>query len=141
MFTLPPAVLQDIRAWIDARGRHSGALFTNFDRIQRSKAGGRLTGAAIYYIVKQRSVAAGISPSVMYPNGLRSAGIVEAMNGYIRGDKSMDDIPRFPRHADVRTVLKYIDGDPLSRASRLLSFRSGVTVRGCRGRKTSDPND
>jgi hypothetical protein len=45
----------------------------------------------------------------MYPNGLRSAGIVEAMNGYIRGDKSMDDIPRFPRHADVRTVLKYID--------------------------------
>ena len=53
--SLPPAALEALAAWLDARGEKPGPLFTNFDR--SGKGDGRLTGTSLYRIVKEGATA------------------------------------------------------------------------------------
>ncbi|MFC1833836.1 hypothetical protein ACFL2Q_03760 [Thermodesulfobacteriota bacterium] len=47
-----------LTAWIDIRGEADGPPFTNFDR---AKKGNRLTGAAVYYMIRKLGNEIGIT--------------------------------------------------------------------------------
>ena len=97
---LPAVTLAAVRSWIDYRGNEPGPLFGNFDRGGRA---GRLTGSALYSIVKKHGDTAGVD---VRPHGLRHTAITSALentNGDIRKTQ------KFARLRDVNSVLVYDD--------------------------------
>lgn len=99
--TLPLQTKKAVVAWIEARGSEPGPLFTNLDRAR--KGSGRLSGSAIYAIVKSLGKQAGLSTR---PHALRHSAITTAldqMNGDVRS------VQRFSRHKDIRTLTVYDD--------------------------------
>ncbi|RJQ65749.1 MAG: integrase [Desulfobacteraceae bacterium] len=100
LMTLPQPTLNALSAWVEVRGDGSGALFTNFDRAGK---GERLTGAAIFYLVRRFGKKAGL---VARPHGLRHAAITEALD-LTGGD--VRKVQKFSRHRDLRTVCLYDD--------------------------------
>lgn len=98
--TLPGATRAALEAWIAVRGSHAGPLFVSLDRASR---GHRLTGRAIYKIV--RDLGDGVDLRVR-PHGLRHAAITEALEltgGNVRA------VQRFSRHRDLRVLTVYDD--------------------------------
>ena len=63
--TLPEPTKAALEAWLQARGTEDGPLFVNFDRAGK---GGRLTGSAVYFIVRGLGTKAGLT---VHPHGLR----------------------------------------------------------------------
>ncbi len=100
LMTLPVPTAEALKAWVEVRRTQDGPLFTNFDRAGK---GERLTGAAIFYLVRRFGKRAGL---VARPHGLRHAAITEALdltNGDVR------KVQKFSRHRDLRTVCLYDD--------------------------------
>jgi integrase/recombinase XerC len=100
--TLPAPTRAALEAWIATRGAAAGPLFTNFDRA--AKGSGRLTGAAIYALLRALGAAAGV-PAVR-PHGLRHLAITSALDG-TQGD--LRRVQRFSRHRDIRVLTLYDD--------------------------------
>jgi integrase/recombinase XerC len=98
--SLPPATSQALRAWLGARGSIPGPLFVALDRAHR---GHRLTGQAVYGVVKGLGDRAGLRAR---PQGLRHAAITRALD-LTGGD--VWAVQRFSRHRDVRVVQRYDD--------------------------------
>lgn len=99
--TLPSPTAAALAEWIAARGAVPGPLFGNFDRA--GKGSGRLTGAAVYAIVRKLGAGAGLA---MRPHGLRHLAITTALDG-TRGD--VRRVQRFSRHRDLRVLTVYDD--------------------------------
>jgi len=100
VLTLPEPTINALKAWIEVRGASEGPLFINFDRAGKGR---RLTGTAIYYIVRGLGEKAGITAR---PHGLRHTAITDALdltNGNIRA------VQRFSRHKNVQTLNAYDD--------------------------------
>lgn len=97
--TIAPPTMAAIRAWLEVRGSNPGPLFTNLDRAHRRQ---RLSGTAVYDLVRELGDAAGIRAR---PHGLRHAAITEALD---RGT-DVRAVQRFSRHRDMRTLLLYDD--------------------------------
>ena len=98
--TLPQPTKDALEAWLTARGTEAGPLFVNFDR---AKKGGRLTGAAVYYIVSKLGLKAGL---VVRPQGIRHLAITSALDltqGNVRA------VQKFSRHKDMRVLNLYDD--------------------------------
>lgn len=106
---VPPQAWSDIEAWISVSGLRSGPLFINFDTLHRSKTGKRLTGSAIYAIVKARAKAADVDPATIRPHGIRHTAITEAVKRAVKTGYRIDEVAQFSRHADPRTMFKYVD--------------------------------
>jgi len=100
ILTLPEPTKRALAAWFAVRGDSPGPLFTNFDPARK---GGRLTGTAVYYIVKKLGDKAGVKAR---PHGLRHAAITEALDK-ARGD--VRAVQKFSRHRDLRTLTVYDD--------------------------------
>jgi integrase/recombinase XerC len=100
-FTLPAETAAALSAWIFARGGEAGPLFTSFDRA--GKGSGRLSGTAVYQIIRGLGLRAGIAAR---PHGLRHAAITLALDLF-QGD--VRSVQRFSRHADLRTLNRYDD--------------------------------
>lgn len=100
LMTLPQPTVKALSAWLEVRGSAVGALFTNFDRAGK---GERLTGSAIFYLVRRLGKKAGL---VARPHGLRHAAITEALD-LTGGD--VRKVQKFSRHRDLRTVCLYDD--------------------------------
>jgi integrase/recombinase XerC len=83
-------------------------LFINFDEIHRSKTGRRLSGSAIYEIVRDRAREAGVTVPVR-PHGIRHTAITDARVAAARRGYGLDDLVDFSGHADVRTLKHYLD--------------------------------
>lgn len=98
--TLPPPTAAAIRAWLAVRGTEPGPLVVNMDR--RTK-GERLTGAGLYYIVRDLGRRAGVT---VRPHGVRHAAITEALE---RTGGNVRAVQRFSRHRDLRTLTAYDD--------------------------------
>lgn len=98
--TLPAPTKAALVAWLEVRGSEAGPLFVNFDR---AKKGGRLTGAAVYYIVGELGTEAGLT---VRPHGLRHLAITSALD-LTKGD--VRAVQRFSRHKDVRVLSAYDD--------------------------------
>lgn len=98
---LPPETLDAVNAWLDARGRGPGPLFTNFDH-RPSKRGRRLSGCAIRKIVTEIGEAAGVDVTV---HGLRHSSITVALeqSGDLRRAQAHS------RHRSLRALQVYDD--------------------------------
>jgi integrase/recombinase XerC len=99
--TLPGPTKAALAAWLGVRGTEPGPLFTNCDRAK--KGDGRLTGAAVYHIVKTLGAASGLN---VRPHGLRHLAITSALdltNGDVRA------VQKFSRHRDLRVLNTYDD--------------------------------
>jgi integrase/recombinase XerC len=99
--TLPEPTKAALVAWLDARGPAEGPLFLNFDRA--TKGSGRLTGAAVYFIVRALGREAGLA---VRPHGLRHLAITSALD-LTKGD--VRAVQKFSRHKDVRVLAAYDD--------------------------------
>jgi integrase/recombinase XerC len=99
--TIPAPTLAALEAWLAMRGEAIGPLFTCLDRAR--KESGRLTGAAVYQLVRCLGERSGIRAR---PHGLRHAAITEALD-LTRGD--VRAVQRFSRHKNLQTVLRYDD--------------------------------
>ena len=99
--TLPDETKAVLAAWLEARGHEAGPLFTSFDRA--GKGSGRLTGTAVYQIIRGLGLKTG---QKVRPHGLRHASITLALD-LLQGD--VRSVQRFSRHADLRTLNRYDD--------------------------------
>jgi integrase len=109
---LPLATQDSLQAWIRVRRGRDQALFVNFDTVHASKTGKRLTGSAIAAMLKTRATAAGLPPEIaklFHPHGIRHTAITEALKAGVKAGHRIDEIAQFSRHADPRTMFKYID--------------------------------
>lgn len=102
--SLSAAAVEAIELWISIRGSHSQGdpLFTALDNAHR---GHRLTGNAIYDLVKDYSAAAGIKKR-MSPHRVRHSGITAALDatgGNVR------EVQKLSRHAQLTTLMCYDD--------------------------------
>ena len=97
---MPEPTKTALEAWLQARGTEDGRLFVNFDRAGK---GGRLTGSAVYFIVRELGTKAGLT---VRPHGLRHLAITSALDltkGNVRA------VQKFSRHKDVRVLNIYDD--------------------------------
>src|SRR5262249_49678196 len=99
--SLPGPTREALVAWVQVRGAAPGPLFTSLDRA--GKGSGRLTGSAVYTIVRTLGHKVGL---VARPHGLRHAAITEALD---RTSGDVRKVQRFSRHRDVRVLLRYDD--------------------------------
>jgi integrase/recombinase XerC len=99
--TIPEPTRTVLVAWMEARGAAPGPLFVNFDRA--GKGDGRLSGSAVYAIVRSIGAEAGL---VVRPHGLRHLAITTALD-LTRGD--VRAVQRFSRHRDIRVLTVYDD--------------------------------
>jgi integrase/recombinase XerC len=98
--SLPGPTRAALQAWLADRGDAPGPLFVALDRGHR---GHRLTGQAVYAIVRRLGEGAGVRAR---PHGLRHAAItaaLDATNGDVRA------VQKFSRHRDVRVLQRYDD--------------------------------
>lgn len=112
-----------IEVWLDIRGREPGALFLSMDHaarsVLRSTRDGRLSGNAIYDLVRRLGKRAGIKVPVR-PHGLRHQAATEMAR---RSNGNVLKIQKALRHRDPKTTQKYVDNleDTAGEMSRLLS--------------------
>lgn len=99
--TLPAPTRDALAAWMQARGADAGPLFLNFDRA--GKGDGRLSGSAVYAIVRAHGAQAGLT---VRPHGLRHLAITTALD-LTKGD--VRAVQRFSRHRDIRVLSVYDD--------------------------------
>lgn len=103
--TLSKATTEAIADWIKVRPQQSGQEEPLFVALDRAHPGHRLTGTAIYQLVRQTAKRAGIG-KVMSPHRIRHSGItaaLDATNGDVR------KVQKFSRHSDLNTLMIYDD--------------------------------
>ncbi len=98
ILALPEATAEALTEWLEVRGETDGPLFTNFDR---AKKGHRLTGAAVYYIIRKLGKEIGITTR---PHGLRHSAITACVDQF-----PLTDVQKFSRHKKIETVAVYAD--------------------------------
>lgn len=93
-----------IQAWLAMRGKCKGAepLFCTLDRATK---GHRLSGNAIYNLVRDTAATAGIY-KVMSPHRVRHSAITAALDA-TNGDTRR--VQKLSRHADLNTLTRYDD--------------------------------
>lgn len=105
---LTVAAARAIERWLKVRGPAPGAMFINFDRIHHTKTGKRLTGSAIYEIVKARAAEAGVKGPIR-PHGVRHTSISIAAEAGAKKGLGLNRIKEFSGHANTRTLELYLD--------------------------------
>ncbi|MCU0533099.1 MAG: tyrosine-type recombinase/integrase [Hydrococcus sp. Prado102] len=93
-----------IQAWLAARGKvnHLQPLFCTLDRATK---GHRLSGNAIYKIVRETAAAAGIK-KIISPHRIRHSAITAALEA-TGGDTRR--VQKLSRHVDLNTLTRYDD--------------------------------
>jgi integrase/recombinase XerC len=104
--TLPGPTRDALTAWLNIRGIGQGPLFTNFDRAGQGT--GRLTGTAVYKIVRDLGHRVGIETR---PHGLRHLAVTEAVRAAQKAGMGIEEVLDFSRHADLKTLMIYVDRD------------------------------
>lgn len=104
-FTLPPGVVESLRAWIAVRGDAPGPLFVRLDRARaRDELPRPLDGRTVARIVQGLGERAGVRRRVT-PHQLRHHGITTALD---RG-KTIPEVMALSGHADPKTLMIYAD--------------------------------
>ncbi|MCC6963747.1 MAG: tyrosine-type recombinase/integrase [candidate division Zixibacteria bacterium] len=98
--SLPEPTATAISTWLAFRGTDPGPLFVNFDHAAK---GCRLTGAAIFYIVRTLGRISGVTAR---PHGIRHTAITHALD---RTGGNVRSVQRFSRHANLQTLTIYDD--------------------------------
>ncbi|MHB8330766.1 MAG: tyrosine-type recombinase/integrase [Candidatus Dormibacteria bacterium] len=98
--SIPASTRQALEAWLEIRGDEPGAMFQALDR---KNYGHRLTGAAVFSIIRKLGRRVGVKTR---PHGLRHAAITAVL------DKNGGDLrkaARFSRHRSLDTLQMYDD--------------------------------
>ena len=95
MLPFGPALENDLKWWLKARGTNPGPLFLTKNRK-------RLTGGEIHRVVALRSALTG---TLTHPHALRHAGITSA----IKNGHDLASVRTFSRHKDLKTLQHYVD--------------------------------
>lgn len=98
--SLPEPTATAISNWLIHRGTAPGPLFVNFDHAGK---GHRLTGAAVFYIVRALGIFSGVAAR---PHGIRHTAITQALD---RTGGNVRSVQRFSRHANLQTLTIYDD--------------------------------
>jgi integrase/recombinase XerC len=96
---LPPQTMQAIQDYLLVRGSDQGPLFTNLDRLTKRA---RLTGAALYKIVRCLGEDVGLKTR---PHGIRHATITQR----IASGMTLPEVQDFSRRSDNKTLMIYKD--------------------------------
>lgn len=101
---LSSQAVKAIQAWLAMRGKFKGTdpLFCTLDRATK---GHRLSGNAIYNLVRDTGTAAGVY-KVMSPHRVRHSAITAALDA-TNGDTRR--VQKLSRHADLNTLTRYDD--------------------------------
>jgi integrase/recombinase XerC len=103
--TLSRATVTALTAWLAVRPGPRDPRQPLFIALDRGHQGHRLTGTAIYQLVRNTAKAAGVT-KVLSPHRIRHSGItaaLDATNGDVR------KVQKFSRHADLNTLMIYDD--------------------------------
>jgi integrase len=105
-----------LRVWLDRTGITSGAVFRRIDRWGRMGQGA-ISGDAVNDVVKRRSQAAGLDPSLFSAHGLRSGYLTQAA----RDGVSLPEAMQQSQHRSVQQAARYYNNAERSmgRAARL----------------------
>jgi integrase/recombinase XerC len=98
ILALPEPTAKALADWIKVLGESDGPLFVNFDR---AKKGNRLTGAAVYYVIRKLGKEIGITTR---PHGLRHSAITACVEQF-----PLTEVQKFSRHKKIETVAVYAD--------------------------------
>lgn len=104
--SLPKPTSEALSDWVKARGTEDGPLFTNVDRAGQGT--GRLTGTAIYKIVRALGHKVGVETR---PHGLRHLAVTEAVRAAQKAGMGIEEVLDFSRHSDLKTLMVYVDRD------------------------------
>lgn len=102
---LPDSTLNALMEWIEIRGTHDGAMFTNFDHAGK---GERLTGTSVYRLVRKLGEEIGIRTR---PHGIRHTAITEAVKKAKENGIGLEEVVDFSDHKEIKTLLIYRDRD------------------------------
>lgn len=103
--TLSKPTVAALENWLAVRPGPKDKKQPLFVALDRAHWGHRLTGTALYQLVRKTAKAAGIT-KVLSPHRIRHSGItaaLEATNGDVR------KVQKFSRHADLNTLMIYDD--------------------------------
>ncbi len=103
--TLSAATITALKAWLAVRPGSKSKIQPLFIALDRAHLGHRLTGTAIYQLVRKTAKAAGVT-KLLSPHRIRHSGItaaLDATNGDVR------KVQKFSRHADLNTLMIYDD--------------------------------
>jgi integrase/recombinase XerC len=103
--TLSKATVAALKDWLAVRPQQTGKNQPLFVALDRAHWGHRLTGTAIYLLVRQTAAAAGVD-KVMSPHRIRHSGITAALDA-TGGD--VRKVQKFSRHSDLNTLMIYDD--------------------------------
>ena len=95
---LPEPTAKALGEWIEVSGMTEGPLFVNFDR---AKKGNRLTGSAVYHVIRRLGQEIGVTTR---PHGLRHSAITACVEQF-----PLTDVQKFSRHKKIETVAVYAD--------------------------------
>lgn len=101
LVTVPPATLAVLTTWVARRGGAPGPLFRSLD--PAGKGSGRLTGTAVYQIVRALGDVVGVTAR---PHGFRHTAITTVLD---RSKGNIRAAQKFSRHKDVRVLERYDD--------------------------------
>ena len=113
LLALPEPTKNALTAWLDVRGHESGPLFINFDRAGK---GERLSGTAIYQIVRKLGKDLGIKTR---PHGIRHSSITACAEQF-----PLNDVQKFSRHRKLETLALYLDQKDGGTAAKISTFVS-----------------
>lgn len=118
--SLSVATVAAIEIWLSDRASYSPSdpLFVTLDNASR---GHRLSGTAIYNLVREAAAAAGIK-KIISPHRIRHSGItaaLDATNGNVR------EVKKLSRHALIQTVLLY-DDNRVNDQKKITELLSGM---------------
>lgn len=102
--SLPESTCKVLVAWLDARGRAPGPLFTSCDRA--AKGDGRLSSRGLHGVVKSLGRRVGLR---IGPHALRHRAVTKACERAAQVGIGLEEVRQFSRHSDVRTLLVYRD--------------------------------
>ncbi|MBV5261506.1 tyrosine-type recombinase/integrase [Synechococcus moorigangaii CMS01] len=103
--TLSRATIAALEMWLAVRPGPKTKKQPLFIALDRAHLGHRLTGTAIYQLVRHTAQAAGVT-KILSPHRIRHSGItaaLDATNGDVR------KVQKFSRHADLNTLMIYDD--------------------------------
>lgn len=103
--TLSQATIAALQAWLAVRPRQQGTQQPMFVALDRAYFGHRMTGTAIYQLVRKTAKVAGIE-KIMSPHRIRHSGITAALEA-TKGD--VRKVQKFSRHSDLNTLMIYDD--------------------------------
>ncbi|OQW48522.1 MAG: hypothetical protein A4S09_04915 [Proteobacteria bacterium SG_bin7] len=104
--TLPQPTIDALKRWLEVRGLQDGPLFFRLDKARSSDLK-RLTGTGLYSIIKNLGRKVGIKRITVHC--LRHDAINTALKVAAEHNIGLDDVRKFSRHSDIKTLLIYKD--------------------------------